>query len=123
MSKRPGLVKTETPAKKRKVTVLVPTALKEKVPAAVIHDGYTMRQKSLWISDAIESLLNEPSWEGSLISDRALRPDDKDVLSFDPKLIQRMTQAVEVVQKENPGLKASISAIVRVAINRRLLGF
>ena len=41
----------------RKVTVKMPTQHRTDCPPQILADGYNMRQKSKWVSEAVESLL------------------------------------------------------------------
>lgn len=109
--------------KVRKVTVKMPRHLKSRLPAQILADGYNMRQKSLWIVEAVRALLGKPNWEGALVSEMVVKPDAQDVLSFPTDVVAQINREARRVALANPSLNANQSTIIRAAINRRLLGF
>lgn len=109
--------------KSRQITVPMPGHLKAQLPKSILSDGYNMRQKSKWVTEAIESLLSNPEWEGVLLSEVSIKPDTKDVFRIPAELVVRINQEAARISLENPSLRANLSSIVRAAINRRLMGF
>jgi hypothetical protein len=109
--------------KVRKVTVKLPTQHKVQLPAQILADGYNMRQKSLWVTEAIESLLANPTWEGALVSEKVVRTEAVDVFSIPSELMARVNREARRVNAAHPNLNANQSTIIRAAIARRMLGF
>lgn len=109
--------------KPKKVSVKLDSDLKRTLPSKILSDGYNMRQKSLWVVEAIESLLSRDGWEGVLLSEIVVKPDAQDVFSIPNELMIVMNREIARVNMANPSLKPNQSTIVRAAINRRLLGF
>ena len=112
----------ETP-KIKKVTVKMPSYLKQELPTRIIQDGYNMREKSKWVVEAVRSLLANKEWEGALLSEIMNKPDTHDVFSLPSDLVNEMSREAGRISMEKPSLNANQSTIIRAAINRRLLGF
>ncbi len=107
----------------KKVTVKMPSYLKQELPTRIIQDGYNMREKSKWVVEAIYSLLANKDWEGALLSEIVNKPDTHDVFSVPSDLVNEMMREAGRVSMAKPGLNANQSTIIRAAINRRMLGF
>jgi hypothetical protein len=107
----------------KKVTVKMPSYLKQELPTRIIQDGYNMREKSKWVVEAVHSLLANKEWEGALLSEVVNKPDTHDVFSIPSNLVNEMAREAGRVSMEKPSLNANQSTIIRAAINRRLLGF
>ncbi len=107
----------------RKITVKLPSSLKSLLPIHILNDGYNMRQKSKWVVEAINALLSKEGWEGALLSELMVTPNTQDVFSIPEEVAFKINQEVHRIALSNPSLNASQSAIIRAAINRRLLGF
>ena len=112
----------ETP-KIKKVTVKMPSYLKQELPARIIQDGYYMREKSKWVVEAIRSLMANSDWEGALLSEIINKPDTHDVFSIPSDLVNEMGREARRIAMEKPSLNANQSTIIRAAMNRRMLGF
>ncbi|MCP5441075.1 MAG: hypothetical protein H6958_10750 [Chromatiaceae bacterium] len=107
----------------RKVTVKMPTQHKDRLPTQILADGYNMRQKSKWVSEAVESLLANPHWEGALVSEKVVKPDAVDVFSIPAELMTKVNREARRINAAHPSLNANQSTIIRAAIARRMLGF
>ena len=110
-------------AKIKKITVKMMKQDKQNLPMQILKDGYNMRQKSKWVVEAVEALLKNKEWEGALLSQMELKPDEQDVYTFPAELVTRMNEEAHRVSMALPNLKANQSSIIRAAINRRLMGF
>lgn len=110
-------------AKSRKITVKMFLDVKQSLPLQIAKDGYNMREKSVWIADSVRSLMNSDGWENVLVSEIDVKPDGQDVFTMPTDLMSQMTSEIHRINVENPSLNPTQSAIVRAAINRRLLGF
>ncbi len=110
-------------SKNRKVTVRIFKEVKSALPIAIVKDGYNMRGKSLWISDAVRSMLNSAGWESVLVSELEAKPDGQDVFTIPRTLMTQIANEIRRINIEHPSLNPTQSAIIRAAINRRLLGF
>ena len=109
--------------KKKKVTVKIFKDVKSALPKAIIMDGYNMRGKSRGIADAVRSMLNSKGWESVLVSELELKPDGQDVFTMPKTLMTQITSEICRINIEHPSLNPTQSAIIRAAINRRLIGF
>jgi hypothetical protein len=110
-------------AKIKKVTVKMPGELKKSIPPQILKDGYNMRQKSKWVVEAIQSLLSKENWEGALLSEVVVKPNDQDVFSVPSEIVAQINQEARRIAAQKPSLNANQSTIIRAAINRRMLGF
>jgi len=110
-------------ATKKSVTVKMLGKVKRDLPVSILQQGYNMRQKSLWVSEAIESLLAVKDWEGALLSELETKTEVQDVFTIPTDVIRLINKEIIRVESISPRLKANTSSIIRAAINRRLLGF
>ena len=116
----PKPLKSKPPIKK--VTVRLPAELKQQLPLKILSDRYNMREKSKWVVEAVRSLMRLPDWEGALLSEALTKTDAQDVFTMPTELVEEMNREVARLAMEKPSLNASQSAIIRAAINRRVLG-
>ena len=90
----------------------------------MIEDDYGLRGKSRWICEAVEQLLERPEWSDEMLADYALKSDDSDVVTLTPSVVKLINSAIPVAIREYPNLKGGAqSAIIRTAINARIMGF
>ena len=109
--------------KKVKITFNMPKQMNLEVRAKVIEDEYGMRGKSLWIQEAVESLLNMSGFEDYVsYSNEMERFDVVDSVVFPRSVKLSIEKAVVAVRIKYPALEGVQSHILRAAILQRLLG-
>ena len=105
-----------------KVTFVVPQVFQQDLREQVIKDGYGMRGKSKWISEAIENLLELPNYiELVQYSDEMKGFEKVETIVIAKNLKNLLDQAIIAVRKQYPTIEGVQSHIVRTAILQRLL--
>lgn len=105
-----------------KVTFVVPQAFQQDLREQVIKDGYGMRGKSKWISEAIESLLEIPNYIELVHYNDEMKGFAKmETIVVAKELKNLLDQAIIAVRKQYPTIEGVQSHIVRTAILQRLL--
>ena len=107
---------------KSKVAFAVPSSLKKELLEHVIKEGYGLRGKSKWISEAVESLLNLNDYR-ELISynDEMHGFDEMETAVIEYSLKSKLEHAILEVRKEYPTLEGVKSRILRTAIMQRII--
>jgi hypothetical protein len=119
-------------AQKDKVTEKVhlrfrqPKAIKNKLPAKMIEDGYGLKEKSLWIQDSIRELLQDKYWKpmalelmwsiGDTVNDGVYL-----TIEVQEMLDAAADELVEYADQEGRPMRRSVSSIIRAAITRRFI--
>ena len=107
---------------KTKITFVVPTALQAELRERVTRDGYGLRGKSLWVSEAIQALLDLPNFANLVYYSGEMQGFEKvETVVIEPSLKKHLDEAMVVVRKQYPTLEGVQSSIVRTAIMQRLL--
>ncbi|MBB71455.1 MAG: hypothetical protein CMF50_03555 [Legionellales bacterium] len=107
---------------KTKVSFAVPTNLKNELQEHVIKDGYGLRGKSKWISEAVESLFEYNEFlELISYSDEMYGFDQIETAVLDYSLKHKLDKAVVEIRKEFPTLEGVKSRIMRTAVLQRIL--
>ena len=107
---------------KLKVSFALPTSLKKEIRERVIRDGYGLRGKSRWVTEAIESLLSIKDYP-KLISynDEMSGFNEIETIVIDYKIRKNIEVAVLQIRKQYPTLEGVKSCIFRTAVMQRLL--
>jgi len=109
--------------KKITTSIKIPKSVVQKLLEQVVHDGYGMKGKSIWISEAIDAFLKLPNYPElvDIATDMEQLEDGMStVLSED--LIRRIDQSIVEVRKNFPSLEGVKSNIIRASIMQRLVG-
>lgn len=107
---------------KTKITFVVPTALQAELRERVARDGYGLRGKSLWVSEAIQSLLALPDFISLVQYSEEMHGFEKVetvVVTLDLK--KQLDEAVLTLRRQHPAAEGVQSSIIRTAIMQRLL--
>lgn len=107
---------------KSKVTFVVPMNLQHDLRERVIKDGYGMRGKSTWVTEAIEKLLainNFPELVHYGDEMKGFQKVETIVIDYQTTLI--LENAIIAIRKEYPALEGVKSRIIRTAILQRLI--
>lgn len=91
------------------------------IDGAMKTGGYNNKQRSRWISEAIDTLLLRPDY-ANLVAEEFITPGTTTPLSVttDEQLVARVDEAVEVVMTDE-GVVSDKSGVIRTAILHRIL--
>jgi len=107
---------------KTKVAFAVPNNLKNELREHVIKDGYGLRGKSKWISEAVENLLEYKDFlELMSYSDEMHGFDQIETVVVEYPLKLKLDKAIIQIRKEFPTLEGVKSRIMRTAVLQRIL--
>jgi len=105
-----------------KVVFKVPEAMQHEMRCQVIDDGYGMRGKSKWVSEAIEQLLsNEFYAEYVNLTEDKRKVNKVETVLVEPRVKECIDRAVLEIRKKHPLLEGVKSCLVRTSIIQRLL--
>lgn len=109
-------------AEKSKITFVVPKSFQQDLREQVIKDGYGLRGKSKWVSEAVLSLLEVKNFpELVSYSDELCGFQKAETVVIDYELKQKLQDAVKQVRHKHPLLEGVKSRVLRTAILQRLL--
>lgn len=107
---------------KTKITFVVPTGLQTELRERIIRDGYGLRGKSRWVTEAIESLLALPNFISLVHYSEEMHGFEKvETIVVTLDLKKQLDQAALDLRREYPAAEGVQSSIVRTAIMQRLL--
>lgn len=107
---------------KIKIAVTVPNKLKNELRESVIKNGYGLRGKSIWISEAIESLLEIENYPELVeYNDEMGALGHIETLTIDYRLKLKLEDAILKIRLKFPMLEGVKSRLIRTAILQRLL--
>lgn len=108
--------------KKIRTTIKIPSAVRKAMLTKVVEDGYGLRGKSRWISEAIESLLEMDNfYEYVKIANEMTELTDTDIVQLSLEMKKKLEQALIKVRQHYPSLEGVQSCIIRSSIIQRLL--
>lgn len=98
-------------------------AVKE-IHTKMLDEGYSLREKSKWISEAIEDFLTLKEYQ-SLVEMAELVNDftKNETIYITPDIEDKLDEAIIKVRTQYPTLEGVKSLIVRASIIRRLVLF
>ena len=107
---------------KSKITFAVPGSLKNEVQEHVVKEGYGLRGKSKWITEAVENLLGLKDFlELISYSDEMHGFDQIETVVVEYSLKLKIDKAIVQIRKEFPTIEGVKSRIMRTAILQRIL--
>ncbi|TAK78550.1 MAG: hypothetical protein EPO11_01115 [Gammaproteobacteria bacterium] len=107
---------------KIRVSFFLPENLQQEVKEQMIKEGYDLKGKSRWITEAIERLFLIKTYPDLVkINDEMEGLGKLDSISIARKLKYRLDEAVINIRKAYPAIEGVQSRIVRTAIVQRLL--
>lgn len=105
-----------------KLSFTVPTALQEEMRKAIVGDGYGLRGKSKWVSEAILSLLSQKNFPFLVnVSDEMSGLDKVDTICVDKEMKRAIDEAALEIRKKYLSMEGIQSRIIRTALMQRLL--
>lgn len=107
--------------KKRISVILSDNAIKE-IHANMLDEGYSLREKSKWVSEAIDDFLQLKDYQplvemAELVNDYA----KNEIIYITPDIEDKLDEAIVKVRTQYPVLEGVKSLIVRASIVRRLV--
>lgn len=107
---------------KTKITFVVPEVLQNDLRQQIVKDGYGLRGKSKWVSEAITRLFAISSYP-LLVSynDEMSRFDKVETIVISYTLHKELDDAIITIRKDFPAMEGLKSRIIRTAILQRLL--
>lgn len=107
---------------KAKIVFKISEAMQMDLRRKVIDDGYGMRGKSKWVSEAVERLLKMNNFVDYVY----LSEDMKNLSKTETVLVSRKVKentdsAILTIRKKHPLLEGVRSCVVRTSIMQRLL--
>ncbi len=107
---------------KVKITFVVPAALQAELRERVAREGYGLRGKSIWVSEAIQTLLGLPDFVSLVQYSEEMHGFEKvETVVIESELKKLLDDAIVEIRKQHPTLEGVQSSIVRTAIMQRLL--
>lgn|GEM_PF-874113 len=108
--------------KKARINVILPENISKEIRQRMLKDNYSLREKSRWISEAIEDFLKLNDYRNfvemaNLVSDLT----NIETIHITSALVDKLEYAVLQVRKEHPILEGVKSLIVRASVIRRLV--
>ena len=108
--------------KKAKITFAITESLKKDLLKSVISDGYGLRGKSKWISEAVIDLIKIKDFEDLIAYNDGMHGFNKmETAIVDPAIEKIVEESVVVVRKKHPALEGVKSRIMRTAIIQRIV--
>lgn len=107
---------------KIKTTVRLPKATRQEMIQTIIANGYGMRGKSKWVSEAINQLLAINSFHELVdIGDEIAELTEVESIYLDAELKEEINQALILIRRYFPSMEGVQSCIIRTSIIQRLL--
>lgn len=107
---------------KKRISVILPSNAIREIRERMLKEGYSLREKSKWISEAIEDFLTLKEYHtlvemAELVDDLA----KTETVYITADVEDKLDQAIIEVRKKYPTLEGVKSLIVRASIVRRLV--
>jgi len=108
--------------KKKRISVILPTNAIKEIRERMLKEGYSLREKSKWISEAIEDFLQLKEYH-SLVEMAELVDDlaKTETIYISEELEDQLEEAIIEVRKKHLALEGVKSLVVRASIVRRLV--
>lgn len=108
--------------KKIRVSYCLPEAILADVKGAMMRQGYDLKGKSKWISEAIHQLLAMENYGDLVMISNQMDGFEKlDSISIEMDLKTKLDSAILEIRKQFPIIEGVQSKILRTAIVQRLL--
>lgn len=108
--------------KKTKISFVIPENLQKDLKTKMVKDGYDLKGKSRWISEAVGELLTMQTFADLVkINDEMSGFEKLESVVIAQDLKKQLDNAVLQVRKKYPTIEGVQSRILRTAIVQRLL--
>lgn len=109
-------------SKKVKITFVIPAGLQKDLKEKVVLDGYNLKEKSQWVSEAVEQLLTINSYIDLVkVNDQMHGFEKSESVLVDRKLKAKLEESIITIRRQYPEIEGVQSRIMRTAILQRLL--
>lgn len=108
--------------KNKRLSVILPAYAAKEIHTRMLEEGYSLREKSKWIAEAIDDFLQLKEYQA--LVEMAELVDDlvkQETIYITPGIEEKMEKAIIKVRKQYPTLEGVKSLIVRASIIRRLV--
>lgn len=107
---------------KVKITFVLPVGLQRDLKESVVKEGYSLKDKSKWVAEAVENLLSIDNFANLVKLNEEMSGFEKpESIVVDRSLKNRITEAILTIRRAYPELEGVQSRILRTAILQRLL--
>lgn len=107
---------------KTRITYRLHKSLLQEIAIYMSHEGYNLKEKSKWVSEAIETLLSIPDYPDLVKLNAEMHSFEKsDYVTIDKNLKNKLDESALTVKKQYPHLEGVLSLIIRTAIMQRML--
>lgn len=111
-----------TMSKKVKICFVIPENLQKDLKEKIVMDGYSLKGKSQWVSEAVERLLNIDSYVDLVkVNDEMHGFERFESVLVDRTLKMKLDESVINIRRKYPEIDGVQSRIMRTAILQRLL--
>lgn len=107
---------------KVKISFALPERMHRDMLEKIIAEGYSLREKSLWVAEAIDKLLINDNFTSFVAINDDLDGLDKiETINIPKELKDRISEAVIKVRQNDLSLEGIQSRIIRASILQRML--
>jgi metal-responsive CopG/Arc/MetJ family transcriptional regulator len=108
--------------KKKRISIILSENIMREIREKMLKDGYSLREKSKWVSEAIEDLLKLEEYH-FLVKTAELFDDFNKTETFyiATELDGKLKMALIEVRKKYPSIEGVKSLIIRASIIRRIV--
>lgn len=107
---------------KTKITFIVPIKLQDEIRKHVIHDGYGLRGKSKWISEAVEDLIALNDFVSLVDINNEMKSLEKmETIIIEEEMKVKLEKACIEVRKKHPMIEGVKSRVIRTSILQRII--
>lgn len=107
---------------KIKISFVIPENLQQDLRERIVIDGYTLKGKSRWVTEAIEQLLKINNYIDLVkVNDEMAGFEKFESVLVDRELKRKLEESVICIRQKYPEIEGVQSRILRTAILQRLL--
>lgn len=107
---------------KIKITFVLPKRLQKEMREQIVKDGYSMRDKSRWVVEAIEQLLSMSNFEDLVNYGNEMTGfSGTETIVVDTEIRVQLDRAILDIRRVYPALEGVQSRILRTSILQRLI--
>lgn len=108
---------------KVKLSFVLPESLQRDLKERMVKDGYDLKGKSKWVSEAVKDLLIMETYTDLVkLNDEMAGFEKLESVLVEKELKRQVDNAVIEVRRKYPSIEGVQSRILRTAIVQRLLG-
>ncbi|MBU3071348.1 hypothetical protein KOI40_16095 [Aestuariicella sp. G3-2] len=114
-----------TPPQKNKgpirTTLRIPTGMLNKMDQVMLTEGYNKKQRSLWIGEAIENLIERGDFPGLVAEEFIVPGSTKSIpIALSEDIVRSINDSLNRIEEEEDTRKDR-SALIRTAIIQRIM--